>query len=193
MREINMDKRHEIYEKALELFISEGYEQTPLSKIAKAMGITKAGLYHYFKSKEELLFFIHEQNLRRDLLPIVEAAGKISDPKDRISYLIDSYTESSMSRDPSQRMLIHELGNLTPEHRKIILIAWRKFFDIFRDTIFELEITGRSKKINKTFAAFALIGMCRWTFNWYDPRRKDSAKEVCDTYKEIFFNGILKD
>ena len=187
-----MDKRHEIYEKALELFISQGYEQTPLSRIAKELGITKAGLYHYFNSKEELLFFIHEQNLNRDLVPIIETAEKILDPKERISYLITSYTKSSMARDPSQKMLIHEVSNLSPEHRNIITKIWRRFFDIIRDTLWELESSGLSKKINKTFATFALIGMCRWTFNWYDHSRKDSSDDVCDTYKDIFFNGILK-
>lgn len=188
-----MDKRQEIYEKALELFISQGFNQTPLSKIAKELGITKAGLYHYFNSKEDLLFFIHEQNLKKDLVPIIESAEKIADPKERISYLIRSYTESSMARDPSQKMLIHEVGNLNPEHLKVITKFWRRFFDLIRDTITELEVSGVCKNINKTFATFALIGMCRWTFNWYDPTKMDSVGEVCDTYNEIFFNGILKD
>lgn len=188
-----MDKRQEIYEKALELFISNGYDQTPLSLIAKALNITKAGLYHYFSSKEDLLFFIHQQNMQRDLIPIIESAEKITDPKERISFIIKKYTESSMARDPSQKMLIHELGNLIPEHRKIIRESWRRFFNIIRDTISELELSGKTKKINKIFATFALIGMCRWTFNWYDPTRKDSAEELYDTYNEIFFKGILKD
>jgi TetR/AcrR family transcriptional regulator, cholesterol catabolism regulator len=188
-----MDKRQEIYEKALDLFISHGYDQTPLSLIAKSLKITKAGLYHYFSSKEELLFFIHEQNMKKDLIPIIEAAEKIADPKERISFIIKKYTESSMARDPSQKMLIHELGNLTPEHRAIIQDSWRRFFNIIRNTISELQNSGKSKKINETFATFALIGMCRWTFNWYDPTRNDSSQELVDTYNEIFFRGILKE
>jgi TetR/AcrR family transcriptional regulator, cholesterol catabolism regulator len=188
-----MDKRQEIYEKALELFISNGYGQTPLSLIAKSLNITKAGLYHYFSSKEELLFFIHEQNMKKDLIPIIEAAEKITDPKERISFIIKKYTESSMARDPSQKMLIHELSNLAPEHRAIIRESWRRFFNVIRNTISELQISGKSKKINEIFATFALIGMCRWTFNWYDPGKKDSAQELVDTYNEIFFRGILKE
>jgi AcrR family transcriptional regulator len=188
-----MDKREEIYEKALELFIAKGYDQTPLSQIAKALGITKAGLYYYFSSKEELLFFIHDHNLKRDLIPIIEAAEKIGDPEKRISYLIERYTKASMTRDPSQRMLIHEIDNLTTEHRKIINEGWWRFFDLIRNTIAELESLGKVKKMNRTFAAFALIGMCRWTFNWYDPDRKESAEELCNTYNEIFFRGIFKE
>ena len=41
-----MDRREEVYEKALELFIKEGYDHTLLSRIAKELNLTKAGLYH---------------------------------------------------------------------------------------------------------------------------------------------------
>ena len=61
------------------------------------------------------------------------------------------------------------------------------------NTLAELESLGKVKKMNRTFAAFALIGMCRWTFNWFDPDRQESAGELCNTYNEIFFRGILKD
>lgn len=186
-----MDKREEIYAKALELFIEKGYDQTPLSQIAKALGITKAGLYYYFSSKEELLFFIHDRNLKRDLIPLIESAEKIESPEKRIAYLIERYTKASMKRDPSQRMLIHEMESLSPEHREIINKRWWRFFDLIRNTIGELEADGKVKPINKTFAAFALIGMCRWTFNWFDPDRPDTAEELCDLYNEIFFRGIL--
>jgi AcrR family transcriptional regulator len=188
-----LDRREEIYEKAMELFIAEGYDQTPLSRIAKALGIAKAGLYHYFNTKEDLLFFIHERNLNRDLIPLIESADKIKDPQKRISYLIREYTKASMRRDASQRVLVHEVDKLKPEHRKKINETWRRFFDLFRNSISELETLGRCKKVNKTFAAFALIGMCRWTFNWFDNARDGSADELLDTYEDIFFRGILTD
>jgi len=188
-----LDRREEIYEKAMELFIAEGYDQTPLSRIAKALGLAKAGLYHYFTSKEELLFFIHERNLKRDLIPIMESAEQIADPEKRLSYLIREYTKASMARDASQRVLVHEVGKLEPEHRRIINQSWRRFFDLIRTCLADMEASGKCKKMNRTFVAFALIGMCRWTFNWYNNERKESADELCDTYEEIFFKGILKD
>ena len=123
----------------------------------------------------------------------MESAEKIGDPAKRISYLIEEYTKASMTRNASERVLINQVGKLKPEHRKIINQTWRRFFNLFRDSISELEEQGKCKKINKTFAAFALIGMCRWTFNWYDKERKDSSKELIDTYNEIFFRGIFKD
>jgi AcrR family transcriptional regulator len=188
---VRLDRREEIYEKAMELFIARGYEQTPLSLIAKALNIAKSGLYHYFNTKEDLLFFIHERNLNRDLIPTIEAAEKIKDPKERLSYLIREFAKASMARDATQRVLVHEVGKLKPEHRKIINRSWRRLFDLIRNSITELENFNGSGKINETFAAFALIGMCRWTFYWFDVERKESADELIETYQKIFFMGIL--
>lgn len=188
-----MDKRDEISEKALELFIAQGYDATPLSHIAKALGLTKAGIYHYFKSKEELLFYIHDRNMKRDLIPIIEGAEKIKDPVKRISYMIENYTEKSMTIDSSARVLVHEVGRLKYNHQKIIRKSWRKFFYLIRNAISELQSSGKARKIDETFAAFALIGMCSWTFYWFDHERKESAKKLSETYVNIFLKGIMKD
>jgi AcrR family transcriptional regulator len=187
-----MSRRDEIYDKAMELFIVEGYDQTPLSRIAEALGLTKAGLYHYIKSKEELLFHIHEHHLRKNLLPILDAAEKIADPEKRIAYFIKEHTENGVTKDASLRVLIHEVNRLKPEHREIIRKTWRRVFDLIRNGLSEMEALGRIRKMNKSFSAFAAIGMFSWTFYWFDYERRDSAGELADTFLDIFFNGVSK-
>ena len=187
-----MDRREEIYEKALALFIENGYDQTPLSRIAETLNLTKAGLYHYFKSKEELLFFIHEHNLKKDFIPALETVEQISDPLGRIASFLRNYT-SSLTKNPAAKMLIHEVDRLKPEHQEKIKKVWRRAFDLIYDAISELEGAGRVQKINKTFATFAAIGMCSWTFYWFDYTRKESGKELSDTYVNILIHGLLKD
>ena len=188
-----MDRREEIYSKTLELFIAEGYDNTPVSRIAEAIGLTKAGLYHYFKSKEELLFLINEYYLKKDFIPLIEEAEKISDPETRISYFLSNYVNRCMISDASARVLVHEIRRLKPEHYKEIREIWKRFFKVIRDAISELEDANKMRKVNKTFAAFAAIGMCSWTFYWFDYSRKESAAELSDTYVKIFLEGILKD
>ena len=100
------------------MFVANGYDQTALSQIAKALGLTKAGLYHYFSSKEDLLFFIHERHMKRVFIPILEAAEKISDPEERIVYFIKNYTLKAMTRDASTRVLVHETHNLKTKNRE---------------------------------------------------------------------------
>jgi len=188
-----MDRREEIYEKSLELFIENGYVQTPLSRIAEVLNLTKAGLYHYFKSKEELLFFIHEHNLKKDFIPTLEAAEKISDPQERITHFLKNYMQRSLTKNAAAKMLIQEANKLKPEHHEKIKKVWRRAFDLIYNAISELEEAGKVERVNKTFATFAAIGMCSWTFYWFDYDRKKSGAELSDTYMNIFFKGLLKD
>jgi AcrR family transcriptional regulator len=188
-----MNKKVEIYEKALELFIAEGYDHTPLSRIAKALNLTKAGLYHYFHSKEELLFFIHEHNLKKDFLPIIDEAENIADPEKRIAHFLSNYTEKVLTKNAAAKVLIHEINKLEPQHRDKIRETWRRAFDLIYQAIQELEASGKVKGVNKTFATFAAIGMCSWTFYWFDYARMESGRVLADTYVDIFFNGLLTD
>ena len=185
-----MNRKEEICDKALELFIADGYDQTPLSRIARALVLTKAGLYHYFSSKEELLYFIHERHLKKPFEPILDAAEKITDPGERIIFFIRSYTKEAMVQDPAAKVLVHEIQNLEPQHRERILAVWKRALDILRGAIAEMEAEGKIKEVNRTFAAFAAIGMCSWTFYWFDYNRKESAEDLADTYVRIFLKGL---
>ena len=186
------ERLEEIYVKALEMFVEKGYEQTALSHIAKALGLTKAGLYHYFSSKEELLFFVHERHMNRVFIPILEAARAVSDPEERIVLFIKRYTLEAMTRDPSTRILVHGIHHLNGENRKKIENVWRQGFDLVRESLTQLETRGEVENINKTFATFALLGMCSWTFYWFDYQQQASSEELADTYARVFLKGILK-
>ncbi|MBW2030107.1 MAG: TetR family transcriptional regulator [Deltaproteobacteria bacterium] len=187
-----MNKKQEIYDKALELFLEQGYDHTALSRIAESLNITKAGLYHYFKSKEDILALISEQGVAQDFVPILDASEKIQDPEERLKFFIRNYTTKILTRDPTVRLAIHEMKRLKPVHQKKILKEWRRCLDLVRNTISELDERGRIVKVNKTYAAFALIGMCTWTIYWFDYRRRESAEELADTYVKLFLNGLLK-
>jgi AcrR family transcriptional regulator len=184
-----MDRREEIYQKALDLFTERGYDNTPLSLIAKALGLSKGGLFHYFESKEHLLYLLHEYAVGRDMNPIINEAESIQDPEDRTRFFLQRYTEL-LARKPYVRVLIHEVGRLDPHHQKAITKVWRRAFDLVRDAIGEMEASGKAKPLDITFAAFALIGMCSWLFYWFDYSRPNSAANVSETFAEIFFKGI---
>jgi len=83
-----LDRRSEIYPMALDLFIQKGYSGTSISTIAKALGMSKANLYHYCSSKEDLFYKIHLDYLEKHFIPIVEEAEQLSDPKDRIAFVL---------------------------------------------------------------------------------------------------------
>ena len=185
-----MDRRSEIYEKTMELFSEHGYDNTPMSLVSKSLGLSKAGIYHYFKSKEELLFRTHEYFMKKNLIPIIEKAEKISDPVERITYFIEKNTKS-LASDNSGRLLIREAPRLSPENYTYIRKIWRRVYELIRGAIEELDRKGKIKKINHTFAAFAALGMMGWVIYWFDNNGADSIDECVGNFTEIIFRGML--
>jgi len=186
-----MDRREKIYKQALALFNKHGYDNTSTSKIADALHISKAGLYHYISSKQHLLFLIHEDYMKKHFIPILEGAEKLADPEKRITYFIQNYA-TLLAQDASARVLIHETKRLEPKYRKEIKRVWRRVFHLIRDSLTEMQASKKGKKLNSAFSAFALIGMVSWTFYWFDYARKGSGKELSETFSEIFLRGFLK-
>ena len=186
-----MKTKEDIYEGALKLIIERGYDDTPLSLIAKELGFSKGGLFHHFSSKEQLLYEIIDYVLKKNFLPIIENAKKIQDPEKQLTYFFKGYTKL-LSEGPVALVAIHEARRLDPEHYKEMRKIWRDALDFLYGAIDKMQAAGKAKKLNKAFSAFALVGMCSWVYYWFDYSRKESAEELFDTFSEIFFRGFLK-
>jgi AcrR family transcriptional regulator len=186
-----MDRKDRIYRKALEIFLKRGYDNTPMSHISKALGISKAALYHHYPSKERLLYHIIDHMMKKNFIPILDQAEKIPDPEVRLTYFIKHYTKL-MSDDASPKIIVHEARRINPQAYRMVRQVYRRSFDLIKGAIMEIETSGMGKNLNPSFAAFAIIGMCSWTFYWYDYSRKESCEELADTFNEIFFKGINK-
>jgi len=185
-----MDQREKIYKKAIALFYKRGYDNTSVSQIAKALNLSKASLYHYMSSKQHLLFLIYDNYLEKYFIPIFDEARKIDDPKERITYIIQSLTNLAATQ-PWVRVLIHETRRLDTQYQEKIKRVWRRSYRLIRDTIKELQSSKNAKKLNSSFSAFVLLGMTSFTYYWFDYKRKESAEELSRTLLEIYLKGLL--
>ncbi len=186
-----MKTKEEIYDGALKIIIERGYDNAPISLIAKELKLSKGGLFHYFSSKEQMLYEIIKYNIEKDYFPIIRAAEKIQDPSERLRFFLRRYIQL-LTKEPVAMVAVHEARRLNPEHLNELRKIWRELLDLISDAISELQDSDKAKNINKTFSAFSLIGMCSWLFYWFDYSRKESAEELGSTFEEIFFKGLLK-
>ena len=184
-----MEKKEEICKKTQKLFVERGYDNTPMSFIAEELGLSKGGLFHHYKTKEDLLHDIIANLLERNFVPLIENARKISDPKQRIIYFIDSYTKL-MAHDNASKVVMHEAQRLDPVHDKEVRKIWRQTFDLLCDALSEMQRSGEGRELNSKFVSFAAIGMCSWIFYWFDYSRKESVQELSDTFVEILLKGF---
>ena len=185
-----LDRRAEIYRRVLELFIQKGYSGTSISMIAKALGMSKANLYHYCSSKEDLFYKIHLDYLAKHLTPVIEEAERISDHRDRIAFVLKRLTLLNAT-DRACRVLVPDIINLNRSHHKEIISIWRRTYDVVCDSIKKLKLPGRPAKFRESFLTHLGLGMANWITFWFDYGRQANAEELAETLVQTFLNGLL--
>lgn len=181
-----------VYRIAAEIMCEKGYEGTSMNDIADAAGLTKAGIYHYIRGKEELLFEIMTyamDNLeQRVIAPAQETAGA----EERLRAIIEGHIRSLVEGVGAITIVLEEMPALTPAHRRIIKARKRSYFDFIRQTLQQLESEGKLRNVDLTVAAFSLLGMILWISRWYRRDGKLSAEQVMKDYVELATNAVLK-
>jgi AcrR family transcriptional regulator len=187
----NLDRRCAIYRKALDLFIQKGYHGTSISMIAKALGMSKANLYHYCSSKEDLFYKIHLDYLEKHFIPIIEEAEGVPDPRDRIVFALKKLTLLNAT-DKATRVLIPDIINLNRNHHSEIISIWRRAYDVVYNSIKELQQSGKAAKFRESFQTLLAFGMVNWTSFWFDYSRQVNAEELAEALVQTFLNGLLR-
>lgn len=186
----SLDRRSKVYSKALDLFIQKGYSGASISMIAKALGMSKANLYHYCSSKEDLFFKIHLDYLEKRIIPLIKEAEAVADPKDRIAFVLRRLTLVNAT-DKASRVLIPDIINLNKSHHHEIISIWRRVYDLVCGAIKELQQSGRAVKSRESFQTLLGFGMVNWTAFWFDYGRQVNAEELAETVVHTFLNGLL--
>lgn len=171
---------------------AKGYDATSVSDIAGALGMTKAGLYHYISGKEALLYEIMSFGMDQTELAVVTPARAITDPEARIRVIVMSHACLVMRSQGSMTRLVHEVRRLPQNARKKIERRMRVYFDLIRDTLAELKAAGRLREVDLTVATFSLLAMVMWLPRWYRPGGHLSPDAVAADLTDIALGGLLR-
>ncbi len=187
----------QIYYVAARIFCEKGYDATSMSDIADAVGITKAGIYHYVESKQDLLFAIMNFGMDRLETRVITPARAVADAEQRLRTIVRNHAllimeGSAVAGYNPVTVLNDEMAGLTPVHRRKVLQRKRDYLDLLRDTLRQLKDEGKLKEVDDTVAAFSLFGMLLWLSRWYHPDGKLSAGQVANEMEKIALGGILR-
>ncbi|HEX2834217.1 MAG TPA: TetR/AcrR family transcriptional regulator [Thermoanaerobaculia bacterium] len=183
----------EVYRTAAKIILQKGYDATSVSDIADALGITKAGLYHYIQGKTELLYEIMKYGLEELAKEVLEPAAAIADPEERLRFVITTHARIVTRGDGAVTILVDEARALTPAQNRHVTKMKRKYVDCLRDTLDELKQQHKLRDIDTTVAAFSITGAINWLSRWYQPEGKLSAEQIARQIADIAFQGVLKD
>ena len=186
-------KLREICRIAAGVFYEKGYDGASMQDIAQAVGLTKAGLYHHVGSKDRLLFEI--MNYGMDILDetVLARVKDIADPREKLRQTIIGHIDLIVrARDLEITVILHENRSLKGALRKKINARKRKYIDYLEGLIGQVqEHAGTPPPISTRLAAFALLGMINWLYQWFRPEGPTRQNELAEAYVDFFFRGLL--
>ncbi len=188
----NNERLAEVYRTAAQIILRKGYDATSINDIANALGMTKAGLYHYINGKKELLFDIMNFGLDELDEEVVTPASSIADPSARLRFIIASHAQLVTRGQGAITILVDEITALTPAQNRMITRRKREYFNRLRDLLNQLKSEGKLHDVDITAATFSLLGMISWLSRWF---RQDGAlteEQVAEQIVKIALNGLLR-
>ena len=184
-------RRSEICRTAAQLFRDRGFDATSVSDVARALGMTKAGLYHYFESKEALLFEIMTYGLDRVRDEVLVPARAVRDPEERLYQIVTRHACIATQGRGAVTHLGDEIRALPPAARRQLEERMRKYVELVRDTLVELKVAGRLRDVDPTVAAFSLIGMILWLPRWFRQGGRLTQQQVAKEMAKLALGGLL--
>jgi AcrR family transcriptional regulator len=191
-RRADQNRLADIYGRAAEVFWRKGYHAASLNDLAKAVGLTKPGLYHYIRGKEQILFGImsHAMNLLQ--VRVVDVVRSIADPEVRLKATLERHARLIVSEAPAVGVLAEEMAGLSPAHRRRIAQRKRDYLNLIRSTLQELQAAGRLRDVDITTTAFCLSAMIVWLPRWYHPEGRLSPEQVVAEIVKIGAGAVCR-
>jgi len=188
----NGERVQEIYKEAARIFHQNGFDATSMDDLARALRITKAGLYYYIDSKEDLLFRIMDHAMDWVEREVLGPARAEPDPERRLELIVRRHALELLESAHDIPILTDEVAALTPKHRKNIRGRKRAYIDLVRDTLDALKREGKLRDVDTTVAAFSLFGMLLWLPRWYRKPGRLTGEQVLGHLRAIVRGGLLK-
>jgi len=181
-----------ILEHATEVFCEKGYAGASMRDLSRATGMSLAGMYHYFGSKDRLLYLIQKHTFSTILLRLRDRLSQVRDPQQGILAFINNHLEYFLEHQQAMKVLSHEDDVLDGEYGREIARIKREYYQTCR------ELLDRYKKekgleFDSRTTVLSLFGMMNWIYTWYNPRLDGKAERLAQDMSNIFFKGISSD
>jgi AcrR family transcriptional regulator len=185
-----MNRKPELLQKISVLFYKKGYEKTSIRDISQHLGMTNAGLYHYFKNKQEMLFDIMNDAMERALVTMRQELPHAKNAEEKIDWIVRAHIKFYSENKSQTKVLVHEKGALEENYAEIIEKKEKEYVEFIKQVLREIIGESFHTPVTVEVATFCLLGMLNWLVNWYNPKGKVSPDELASNITTIFLKGL---
>ena len=184
-------KRTAILKKAAIYFADHGYDRASVSQVAQACGISKSLIYHYYNSKEQLLFDILHSHLTVVYNAVSTISNRGQSPEAHLRHLVAELLITYRGADAEHRLQLQSSTALTPKQRKDLAIIQKEIVNIFATTIQNISPDYlRGEPIVLRPITMSLFGMLNWFYLWHQPGRGLTRIAYADMATDILLGGL---
>jgi len=183
--------REQLIDIAAALFDSKGYARTSINDIARAIGLGRSAVYHYFRNKEEILAALVEAEALQpshQLQKLIEQRHLT--PSERLRRAIIEGIVRRLSSG-SRFILLSRLEAQIPEELGPLYNRGRRdIYEFYVRCISDGIASGEFRPADPKIAAFAVIGMANWTSRWYSPKGPLSPQEIGEIIADLALHAL---
>jgi AcrR family transcriptional regulator len=179
------DAPHRLLEAAAEAFADRGFHATTTRDIASRAGLSPAGVYVHFASKEELLFQLSREGheVARDML--VAAGRDAGSPTEALRAIMRTFARWHAEHFRVARIVQYEFANLTPEHRDTVLGLRKEIDAVVRQVVEDGVRSGEFAVDDVRDTTLALMSMAVDVARWYDPEIRRTPEAIGAAYGDL--------
>jgi AcrR family transcriptional regulator len=190
--ETRFDRRlSEILIHATNVFCEKGYEGASMRDLSRASGMSLAGLYYYFESKERLLFLIQKHAFTTIVQRLKSRLDGVSDPERQIRVFILNHLEYFLANPAAMKVLSHEAEALKNGFASEVAAIKRQYYRICVGLLDQLK-SECGVEFSTRIAVLSLFGMMNWIYTWHNPRVDADAENIAREMGDIFLRGVIK-
>ena len=178
-----------ILDHATAIFCEKGYEGASMRDLSRSCGMSLAGLYYYFESKEKLLYLIEKELFERVMKLLDQKLNGVTDPEERVRVFVDNHVEFFLSKPKAMKVLAHEDDALRGKMGAEIASIKRHYYHCCAELVGELK-RSRNLQFKCRSATMGLFGMMNWLHTWYNPKVDGAPAALAEEISDIFLRGV---
>jgi AcrR family transcriptional regulator len=151
-----------------------------VAELAQQCNTSKSLIYHYYPSKEDILYAVMASHIDQLIRDVGEVQGEAGDPKSRLRAIVHRFMRHYVGAASRQKVLLNELDNLSPDKRVEIVARQRAIVDTVTKLLSQIDPELAKDPERARVQAMLLFGMINWTHTWYDPAGPIDPETIAD-------------
>lgn len=186
-------RRESILRTAVDLFDRQGFVNTSLDDVGKAVGIKREALYYYYRSRSEILLAIIGPQTAALVDGMKAVMAERVPPPEKLHLAIRNHLKRFDRHCLEMTISLRDgVMGAGPEVRKAMQRVWKDYERMWTALVEEGQRDGSFAPVgDPKMVAFGILGMCNWLARWYNPRKHASIDELINTYFLMLSQGLV--